>query len=132
MKTNMSLLNASVLQLRAVATKAATTIEIILDNPQAVDGNNHIDEIVKQTKILADADASIKMLQTSFISPLSEQRQKQRAAANGMPPTLTPEMQEQLEAFTKKHPSRKTPELYPNPTNVVTEKKAPVKSPRQK
>ena len=135
MKTNMNLLNASVMQLRAVATKAASTIELIIDNPQSFGGVGHVDEIVKQTKILADADASIKMLQNSFISPISDQRQKQRMAANnnGQPPALTPEMQEQLEAFTKRHPSNKVPDLYPKTTEVIAaEKEKLLKSPKQK
>lgn len=130
----MNLLNASVMQLRAVATKAASTIELIIDNPQSFGGVGHIDEIVKQTKILADADASIKILQNNFISPLSDQRQKQRMANNnGKPPGLTPEMQEQLEAFTKRHPSNKAPELYPEATEAIIAKKEKLlKNPKQK
>jgi hypothetical protein len=113
MKTNMSLLNASVMHFRAVATKAATTIETILENPHGFEGSTHIDEILKQTKILSDADAAMKMLQANFLSPLADQRQKQRFAS-GEAPQLTPEQQEQLEAFRRKHPkSGPPPELYP-------------------
>ena len=104
MNKSMNLLNASMLQLRAKAVKAAATIEAILDSTSAGNVSDYVDEIVTQSRILAENDAAIKLLQSNFVSPIAEQRRAERVEQGNVAP-LPPELQEKLDALQRTPPA---------------------------
>jgi hypothetical protein len=88
------LINATMMQLRASATKCVATIEAILSNPtEAVKGTEYVDALTENVEKLAHYDNAIRVLSNTFGS--------QRP--NKTPPSaLTAEAQKQrTEAFMK-------------------------------
>ena len=132
MNKKMSILNASMMQLRAAAAKAAATIESLTEGDSTLEGGSRIDEIVNQTLILSQYDTAIKLLQANFLTPMHEEMSKQRRATNGPPELaseLTQNQKEQLTATLRRPPERSgDPELYPSPKKKspgLSNKKAP-------
>ena len=107
MSKGMNLLNAAIMQLRAEAVKAATTIEAILEAPPSVDYADRIDEVTRQANILAEKDSAIRTLQSHFVSPMADRHHKDRVA-NGQTAPIPPEVQEKLDAFKRTPPPAQT------------------------
>ncbi len=130
MNKKMSLLNASMMQLRAKASKAAATLDSLTENLHTLDGGECIDEIVKQTLILAEYDSAIKMLQSNFLTPLHEEMSKRRRAEGptaDLASELTQKQKDQLSAALRRPPEQGSPsELYP-----VSEKQTPKTPPKK-
>jgi hypothetical protein len=71
-----TLLNAALLKLKAEATTALATIEVLLNNPVAIsEHTDYVAEIVTQARKLAEHEDAMKALQQYF----------------GPPPQVTPE-----------------------------------------
>jgi hypothetical protein len=80
MKSKEAMLNASMMQLRAKAATCAATVEAILESPiTSVDGTNYVDAITENMEKLAYYDTAIKILHTTFLSPMGEERRKSQA-----------------------------------------------------
>lgn len=104
MSKGMNLLNAAIMQLRADAVKAATTIEALLEAPASADYADVIDEVTRQANILAEKDTAIKTLQSHFVQPMADHQHKQRVA-NGQVGPMPTEIQEQLAALRRTPPT---------------------------
>ena len=84
------LINATMMQLRASATKCVAQIEAILTNPtEAVKGSDYVDALTENVEKLAHYDNAIRVLSNTFgnqkpkppPSALTAEAQKQRTEA---------------------------------------------------
>ena len=67
---SQTLLNAAMLKLKAEATTALGTIEVLLGNPVAIsEHTDYVGELVAQAQKLAEYEAAMKALQQYFGSP---------------------------------------------------------------
>lgn len=67
---SQTLLNAAMLKLKAEATTALGTIEVLLGNPVAIsEHTDYVGELVAQARKLAEYEAAMKALQQYFGSP---------------------------------------------------------------
>ena len=92
---SQTLLNAAMLKLKAEATTALGTIEVLLSNPVAIsEHTDYVGELVAQARKLAEYEAAMKALQQYF----------------GSPPQGAPPPPQQIDPTTSK---KVTPEMSP-------------------
>lgn len=74
------LLNAAMMQLRASATTCAATLEAILTSPTTtVSGTDYVPAIIENIEKLAHYDNAIRILHSTFISPMASNRRAETA-----------------------------------------------------
>ena len=92
--TREMLINATMMQLRASATKCVATIEAILSNPtEAVSGTGYVDALTENVEQLAHYDNAIRILSNTFGSQCP-----QASDPSSMPPEL---QKKRAEAFMR-------------------------------